>query len=359
MSGLDHLDDITITINLDSAPISRQGFSTVLLLVDEAEGTGNGLGGDRFRTYTTVAAAQTDQTGGDITAAVLQAVTDGLSQRPRPTQIHVGRVDTVGAETYATALPLVITAGADFYGVVADTRTTSEQLALAAVVETLEKFYIIQNPDADWKTTGIPAAWSGAAAYENSAVLYHDTAAEWSDLCWAMKWLVFDPDSKSAPGIHALSSVTAYATALTDAEKAFVKANCNAGLVLDPAPFFVSPGENFNSRPIYEVLTAHWFATRIREDVAALLVRLSNRGEKLPVNADGQRRVGGIVFGRMEQGVRAGHFQPGEIEVTYPLVTAADRTARVVKVDGRAQFLVGATSIQFTGNFSTDALADA
>ena len=48
-----HLDNITINITLDSAPVQEQGFSNVMLLVDEA--LGNALpGGVRFVVYTNV-----------------------------------------------------------------------------------------------------------------------------------------------------------------------------------------------------------------------------------------------------------------------------------------------------------------
>ena len=67
-----HIDNISIIITLSAAPATEASFTTVLLLVDEAAGTGNGLNGARVPRNATGANATTTYyaSPGDLRRAV-------------------------------------------------------------------------------------------------------------------------------------------------------------------------------------------------------------------------------------------------------------------------------------------------
>ena len=346
--------NISGVIHLSALAIGSAGFSTVLLLVPLAT---NSLNGDRVVTFATLAEAQDYQTAGYISAATLVALTTAFSQDPTPAEVKVGYVDLVGAETYATALTACIAVDSDFYGVCIFVRTNAEIAAVGALVETNAKrmLFGFQSADSSWLNSGIPSGLSAMADYERSFAMYHDTATEWADLAQMVKRLGFDPDLQSAPwNAGGLADVDAYATAITSTQRGYVIAN-NGNVVLpfgleDASP---DPGVNLAGRPLYELVTADWFMTRLQEDTSALINDLSNRGAKLPLDATGQTMVVSAIKSRLAQGVAAGHFEDGQYTVVAEAITSADITARRMRVTVRAQNVVSARLFTFNLYFST------
>lgn len=356
--AVDHNSTITVNVTLAPSPPDRQGFSTVLLLVDEQPG--NGLNGDRVVTYTDVDGATTDEAAGYITAATLQAVTDFFAQIPKPASIKVGRVDTVGAETYADGLSAVRAVDDDFYGIAIDKRSATEILSVSGAVETLEKLFVCQSADSDWLTTGFPAALSALEGRERTALIYHDTATEWADLCWLGSRLVYDPDNQSAGWSGQVREVADLATALTATQKAFLDGNDgNVGLAFSSADFYVSPGVNCNGRPIYEIVSADWFRARIREDFALEKLTLDSRGEKWVVDATGQGRGLAILNARLIQGEEVQHFVRGQTRATAEDITTADETARRLRFTAEAQIAGDAITFVINAYLQQTALQDA
>lgn len=353
-----HDTNFTINITLESSALAQAGFGTVLFMVDEAGG--NGLGGDRVATYASLAEATAANTAGEISAGTLAALTAAFAQRPQPSQIKVGRVDTGGGETYATAYELIKTADSDFYGVCLDKRTATEILLVAAKTEAENRLLVFQSADADWLTSGTPSAFSAAAAYENSAVVYHDTATVWADVALAVNRLTFDPDTISVPWDCPIQGVSAYATALTTAQRNFALANdCNVLGSLGGSPNFIDPGVNLNGRPLYEIVTAHWLEARLAEGLAALKVNESAVGRKIPLTARGQSQVAGVLRSVFELGVLAGHFVEGQTEVVPLALTSADITAQRMRFTARAQLVTSGRVFTFTINLGTSALSAA
>lgn len=354
-----HLDNITISIILAALAVQAAGFGTVMLLVDQA--AGNPLpGGARTVTYTNATDAATDQIAGDISASTLAAVQTAFAQNPAPAQFKVGRIDTVGAETYATGLVAVLAADDDFYGICIDRRTAADQLLVTAAVEADSRVFILQSADADWKTTGLPAAYTTLAGKERTAVVYHDTSSEWADVAMAARWLAFDPDVISAVAEGGLKNVAALATAPTAAQKGFLDANfANHGLPYGGEVFYVDAGVNAAGRPLYEILTADWFEARLQERIAALRVAKSTRGEKIPVTTEGQALVLAEIDGLFQVGVTAGHFVAGQTASEGVAITAADRSAGRLRFTAEAQVAANARLFEFTINFSTSPISSA
>ena len=362
-----HLDNITINIFLDPAPGPVRGFSNVLLLVDEAGG--NGLpGGVRFVTYSSAAEAVVDQTAGDISAATLLAVQTAFSQTPAPTKFLVGRVDTVGLETYIIGLDACVAAGALFYGVVADLRDAADEAAQELLAEHVEAglaqtgLICLAVNNATWLTAAPPTAPLGTMEdiVDNlrTAVLWHDDLLEWQDVAWMTNRLAADPDAFSAPWDAEIQAVGANTAVLTTAEQDFLHNEtnggnfANVGLPYGPATYFVDPGVNMENRPIYELITRDWFEARLEERVAALKVSESSRFQKITIDDRGQAKVLSIIEALLvqAQGGTSPHLIAGK--ATADAITQADLDAQRMRFTVQGQIAVSARLFTFNVYFS-------
>ena len=140
--ALDHgLRTITVTVNLDPAPATQQGFSNILLLVDEAS---NPLA-SRVTTFTSYPEAVTAQAAGAISSGTLSLLQTMFSQAPRLARVKVGKVDTAGGETWAQGYAACIAADADVYGVCMATRTAADVVAVSNAIEAGVDFKVIAS----------------------------------------------------------------------------------------------------------------------------------------------------------------------------------------------------------------------
>lgn len=344
-----HLDNIVINIILDPAPLARAGFGTVLLIADEAAGTT--LDSDRIRTYASVAAAQTDATAGFISASILAAITDAFSQRVEPVEVKIGRKAAI--EDYGEALAAIILVDPDFYAITIESRAAVDQVIISPIVEASSRILILQSADADWLTTGIPAAYTTIANSERTAIVFHDIATEWSDFAWAVNRSVFDPDLQSAPWDAGVQAVAAYTAAPTDTEKGFLDANfVNHGLPFGSDPFFVDAGVNLAGRQLHEIVTSDWFEARLQEDVATVKTTASARGDKIVIDSTGQAQILAVIAALFQVGVNADHFVTGQTAQAAETITQADLDAGRLRFNGQAQIAGSARIFVFNFNFS-------
>lgn len=331
-------DQISVSITLSTQPATGTSFGTVLLLVDQAS---NSLNGDRVRTYTAASQAATAQTAGYISAATKTAIETAFAQPgSRPAAFKVGRVDTAGGEDWSEGYDACVADDPDFYVVTAATRTDAQQLDIAASVEAASRIYIAQVTAADWLTSGVPAAWSGATSYERTGVVYNATSSAWSDVAWAVARSRFDPDVTSAPWTGLISSVSAYSTALTATQIAFLEAN-NGN---HHRPYYTGSGEyvgngvNLAGRDIFEILTADWYEDRVKTDLATAKVAAAERGEKILMNERGQQVGESILSAWLQKGVDTGHFESdAQTLVTSETISAADIAADRLRYTVRAK----------------------
>ena len=356
-------DNIVISVFLQSLPGPTANFQSTLFMVDEAQGTGNGLDGDRYRSYGTTADLDADEALGYISAEVKQAGYDYFAQPGRKKTLLIGRMDSVGGEAYDTAYDLVIAAGANFYGVAADTRTPADQVLMYDAVEADDfLLFVFQSSDADWLTGGgFPVAYTSFSGVERTAILYHDTDTEWSDLAWLGRILEFDPDNQSAPWSNYLGNVLAYTSTPDASEKSNAQDNnANLGLALGSKTFWIDRGVTgegsgtTEGRPIDHIVSVDWFVKRLEEDLINFKIQKADIGEKIPVNAIGQKMILGLIEKRLEQGISAGHFQPQlptddtvRTEAEARTIITADITnkrlrfrVQVVWVTGAIEFIV-------------------
>lgn len=332
-------DNIVLNIFLQPVPGEAQSLEVVLYLVNLAA---NSLDGDTFRVYNSTTDVAADLAASFISAAVAQALNDAFDQTPKPGQILVGSVDVVGGDTYADGLADVIAAGANFYGIALDVRTDTDILLVSAAVETADfRQFVLQSADADWLTSGFPAALTAIDTREHTVITYHDIAAEVGDLAWACNRLAISPDVKSVPWPAKLFSVLPNATTPTTTQQGFALANkVNLGLAWGTVANWMSPGVNANNRPIENIVSVDWFKTRLEERWTLLFQEVSLRGDAMLTNPTGQAQIGAILRALVEEGLALGHLDTAVktdgtlLPRIIPLpITPADVTAQQVRFD--------------------------
>jgi hypothetical protein len=356
----DWANTISISIVLGPSPPSRQGFGTALLIVDQD--AGNSLNGQRVMSFASYEEAETANTAGYISATTLDFLAAAFSQQPTPAAVKVGYHDSGLPETLAAALTAIRAYDDDWYGLAIYSRADADIVAIANAVEALagEKFFVAQTDDASMLDAGLPAGLTTLTGKEYTALKYHSSDAQPSDLAWLVSRLVWDPDSKSAPWEGQVRDVTALATSLTTAQRDFVVANnANLGLPFSSAPYYVSPGQNMAGRAIYEIISAAWLRARIREDIAYEKLKHTNRGEKIIVDSTGQAKILGIIGVWLQQGEAVGHFVRGQTRVTGETITSADILARRLRFKVEAQIAADARLFNVTIYLQADALQQA
>lgn len=358
MTTVDHTRDISISIALAALPAVLSGFNQLILL-DEA--TGNDLGGARTKAYTDTTETAADVTASNLSAAGAAQINAALAQRPRPAKVYAGRVDTGAGtpETYSDGLAAVRTdIGDDFFVISMDSRTAAVQVALATTVESTDFFLALQSADADWLTSGVPSGYSTIAAYEQCAVVYHDTGTVYTDSAWMSKWMAADPDVKCSPGAVPLKGVSDLATGLSETQIGHLQTNDgNVALAQGPEPHFVSRAVNMAGRPVHEILTATWFERRLKTDIATAVAAYGNRNEKWEVTRAGAAHLKAIIESRCDIGRRARHFSDYEVTVYAP--TQADVDAARLRAQVRLVAPNHALTFSITGYTSRTEFADA
>lgn len=352
----DHNSSISITISLDGAPGGTQGFGTALLLFESADIHG---GTDRVRSYGDIAAADADT---ELPAAAKAAALTAFSQPTPPSVFKIGR-KVPSSETWTEAITAVRAVDDNFYALAISSRTAADQELASAAIEATKKLAAFQSAEASLLTGTIATPPSAIFTRERSLMVYHPTAAQWSDVAWLCNRLAFDPDTISAPWDCELGGVTAPA-ALTQAQYDFALANnVNVIAALDGATTYLDRGVNAKGRPVYELVTRDWFEARLQERVSQLRVDLSRRGQKLIINntvgaASAQAYLLGIAEGLMVEGIAAGHFVADErAGFTALPVTSTDITNRRVRISGKCKLAVSGVLFSFTLNFTRNTLA--
>ena len=211
--------------------LKRSTLTTVLVLQDDVT-----PGGGRFAEFSQSAEVAADVLAGNLNATS-QAIADKMfGQKKRPKTILFGEVDLAGsAETGADGLDGVIGAGAQFYGVLYESRDVVRQAALAVDIEAkaADGTYLLlglQDDDVDWLTTGTPAAWASVVGFERTVMYYHDDNAadavsDRLDACAFADRLSHSPDEKSVAWNAPVVLVDDLATKHTQTQKEFARAN--------------------------------------------------------------------------------------------------------------------------------------
>jgi hypothetical protein len=344
-----HARNITINIVLSALAAAQKGFGGTLAIVPAS----NTMSGEPITTLNTVDDGQALVTAGEMTANTFLGVQAFYNQVPSGTELKIAPLLVGDSGNYATALARVRAVDDDFYGVAIEPRSSTEIMTVSAAVESMRKLFVFQSGDADWLTSGKPAAFADTANRERSIGIYHDTATQFADLAYLSNRLAADPNVNSAPWDAPLGGVASYASVLTSTQVGFLADNnINFGLPYAGEPFFVDPGHNTKGRAIHEILTGDWFEARLLEEVATTKVELSKIFEKWVLDEGGQNLLLNLAAGVAGQAEQAGHILPGSAEFDRPPISDADIAAETLTLTGSARYAGNARKFNITINLS-------
>ena len=335
---------LALTITIDPLPSGVQGLGP-MIYIDSA----SSLDGDRVRTYTTVAGATADNTAGYLSADALDAVTIALGQSPRPASVLVGRKDA--GEDWDDAA-IACAAVASFTFVTISSRTISDFMTLAAWSDTLlDKIAIVQNGDASWLNSGVPA---GFTAHPSLAVVYHPTATEHAAEAYAAILSAVDADVVAPAGWATITGIDTYD--LTATQAGFAAANfANALLPLRDNGTdrnihhgYVSTGERVSA-----VITRAWTAIKIEAAVADLFASYYAAGRRLPLDARGEAAILSILSAIGAEGLAAGHYTTrADLPDGYAFATSIDAGTLTIEVSGQYGLLDKVEAFSITLNLT-------
>ena len=355
-----HDDLISIPIYLSQPARGAASFSKLLVLVDNVS-PGGGIVAEYFSTAEVTA----DIANLNSTCSAIAAIIFG--QNNPPESFLIGKVDLTGTQTALAALNLILATGADVYGVCYANRTVARQLALATGIEDHADngtflLFGVQDDEADWKASGGPSAWSTADGYERTVMYYHDdndadATSDYLDIAHMADRLAWDADEKSAGWNSTVSRVDALTTAVTAAQKGFLRANyANVALPLGTrTTTFVDPGKTLAGRPVDHIVSVDWLRARAQEAVADLVTERSERGQKITVDAQGQALIGGAIERVLIKGVNIGHF--ADYDLADLAITPADITAQRVRFNVDVQLSTGVRTVTIGVYAGTNPLA--
>ena len=318
---------LALTITIDPLPSGVQGLGPMIYIDPSSS-----LDGDRVRTYTTVAGATADNTAGYLSADALDAVTLALGQSPRPASVLVGR--KAGGEDWDDAA-IACAAVASFTFVTIASRTIADFMTLAAWSDTtLDKIAVVQNGDASWLNSGVPA---GFTAHPSLAVVYHPTATEHAAEAYAAILSAVDADVVAPAGWATITGIDTYD--LTATQAGFAAGNfANALLPLRDNGTdrnihhgYVSTGERVSA-----VITRAWTAIKIEAAVADLFASYYAAGRRLPLDARGEAAILSILSAIGAEGLAAGHYTTrADLPDGYAFATSIDAGTLTIEVAGQ------------------------
>ena len=116
-----------------------------------------------------------------------------------------------------------------------------------------------------------------------------------------------------------------------------------------------APGYNMAGRQIEQVVSADWFATRIREKIESIKLTRSNDFKKVPIDLAGQAIIEAGLKELAAQAIAAGHFE--EVVITPEDLTSATVLAAAITAQ-RLTFRIDAQTVTDAWQFTVNAYAN-
>ncbi len=228
-----------------------------------------------------------------------------------------------------SAIRFGLTGSDDWYVVVSDNHSTLEIEALAAHIETLQRFFVTSSADDDILagTAGNLALVLQAADYARTSLMYHETPHVSPGSSWSGAMLPLDPGSatwkfQTLPGVAF--------SVFTPTEIATLKSqNCNY-YIRDAGNNYTTEGVSSSGEYNDVTRFLDWFTQTAQENIFIALINAN----KIPFTDPGI----GIIANEIWGVIRKGQGRGGIAEDPAPTVTApdavdvssADRAARTL-----------------------------
>jgi Protein of unknown function (DUF3383) len=339
MSDLDNI--VQIFISRETTQIDTASFDKPLFLVELPDDVDNtdpmnpvltpADVSNRVRTYTNLEDIATDYT---TNSSAYRMASKAFGGTQRPTTLYIGVKNT--AETYAAGLTACIAASNDWYALAADTKTQTNILAMAAIIEAQKKVYFASSADAaiiNPSSTTDVGYLLDAGNYDRTVLVYSPTATtEHPECAWLGGQIVEVPGSntwafKSGNGITA--------TKLSGTAVSSLKAkHVNYFTTIAGADIFMD-GVTSKGSFIDEVIFVDWLYARMQEQV---FYRFINK-KKIPYTQAGATIIGAEIRSVLSQGVANGGIAPTPpFKVIEPQVLAIPEVTRATRVLGDFKF---------------------
>lgn len=220
-----------------------------------------------------------------------------------------------GIVTDVAAIRAGITGSDDWYVIVTDSHATLETVALAAHIETLDKFFVVSSADDD-----IPAGTAGnlqlvlqTADYARTSSIHHTKPHTSPESSWSGAMLPGDPGSgtwkfKNLPGIDVETYTPTEITALKAQNgNYYIRAAGNNYMT-----------EGYSASGEYNDVTrfVDWFSQRAQENIYLAMIN----ADKISYTDPGI----GIITNELWRVIREGQSKNGIAEDPAPTVTAPD-----------------------------------
>lgn len=353
---------INVSYSLAAVPPPAAGFGTVAHFVKDL--TAFISAGDRYRVYSSNTEAQADA---DLSAAAKLACTAAFAQTPVPSSFMIVNVDAAAAtEDFDDALTdLMNIAPTSFYGVTIASRVDADIETMGAALVGLNKLFVFQTDDtgALSGSSGFVTAHTDVDGQENVVAVWHDDDTKYLDVAYCVARTVFNLDRKSPGWQGPVGGVASYADGtITSTKRAAALANnYNLMLPFGTSNSYVSPGYNAAGRQINQIVSVHWFVTRLIEGLQALKQTYDANGDKIPLSTAGQGIVESVLRKQFSIGAAAGHFFPedqGGLDLTFPdTISTSDLSTGVLRTERfRVRLLNNALSFDIALQFSNDSV---
>lgn len=336
---------LTFNISLSAVPAQRTSLGTIALLGPDLPALSQG--GGRYQTFTSYDAV----VDAGVTGQTLAMAQAAFSQPRKPTLILVD-VDVTGSETYLQAYTAFRALGIKHFAVCAATRVPSDQVALAAYVETVNfrTGYVTQTDESclTW-----PAALSAIETNVHSALVYSDADADAHDIAWMANRLTFNWDA-TAPGMtgHIAGVEAPDGVDATDLA-AITAANVNVLAPFGTSNTYMADGVNAEGRPFDEVIAIYWFVDRLEARVQGMKLTRDALGQKTVIDASGQALLENEIRAQFALGVASGAFAEDQIEIVFPTDLTDDIANKEISVTVNIMENRGAIKFALNLNFTT------
>lgn len=338
-------DIVNVQISRDYLAVSRAGFGTLLIVGDSERQSA------RVAEYSTLSGMV--DAGFFVTDPEYLMAQGLLSQNPTVTSFLVGEKRSGDAD-YPEAIAAIIDENNNWYGLVCETHVKSEQLAIAAYIESLgyRKLYMLSSSDSDIIDTTFASDTSTIAyelqnaGYLRSALIYSgqaDTKFPESSMAGT-----FFP---SVPGSYTVmfkKMIGINPDVLTDTQGANALAkNCNTYETIGGVPIIregrVSGGAERSGEYIDIIVGIDWTHARVTENVFAYLASQ----KKVPFTDDGITGVQSKIEEVLKTGIDNGLYSPFAFDEddiqTGGYVVNVPKASDVSSADKAARSLTGVT----------------
>lgn len=306
---------INITIDRQTTAVTKKGFGSAMVLVEDSEWPG--ADSTRIQQFTDVAGV-TAFFG--ATTLVEDWANAYFGQESKPEVLYCGHRET--AESVADALAAIENVNSDWYALAMISKVEADILAAAAFIQARRKIYGYSSEDADILTTAGTSIGDQllALGYDRTFGIYNSEAAEalavdaeHSEAAWMGLLLPEDPGSVSWK-FKQLAAVTV--SVLTTTEKANAHAQ-NVNTYTSIGGVNITEEGVMASGEFIDVIRGiDWLHARMQERIYSRLVNLP----KVPYTTKGIDTIVGEVTAQLQEGVRKEVLA----EDPAPFVTAPD-----------------------------------